>query len=447
MKAKSYLAACIGIVMLGVLTVGCGNSIETEEEIITLKEDGGSGEGENLAGMGEGQDPASAAGELGEIAQQVQAPERYMADFSAGNITVKANAPVLVPRGEGFKTYRVKGRPFEQEDYDVVAHALLKDAGLWAREEYAKEDDSEEPETVEVPSVITVDSGDDQNQDMEAGWLSGFATVDGADYWVAVDNRFREEWRWSVFRIIKKDEDDYFQAYYSFAGLSDRQKESVAFSADEIRTEAVEAVAAIGLEDFVPSGEEYYVMYRDVKKNNSGQEAGQKLGYGLHFTRSLEGIPVTYTDNTGTTLEDENSMVWPYENLTLVYDEGGLVNFVWENPYEVEKVSDEYLFLLPFAEIQNIFEEMIIKKYQDWIEDGDDIKMEFQIGEVRLGYMRVRDKENAQEAAMVPVWDFMGTQKIIYDSGEYFYDENSVFSSPITINALDGTIVDRNLGY
>lgn len=113
----------------------------------------------------------------------------------------------------------------------------------------------------------------------------------------------------------------------------------------------------------------------------------------------------------------------------------------------MEKVSDEYLFLLPFAEIQNIFKEMIIKKYQDWMEDNDDMKIDFQINEVRLGYMRVRDKGNAQEATMVPVWDFMGTRKITYGSEEVFYDENSAFESALTINALDGTIIDRGSGY
>lgn len=489
---------CITVIILGVFAAGCNNPAETEEEIITLKEE------EEAGMMAESdQNKASETGNLGEIAEQVQAPERYTADFTAENITVKVDAAVVIPAGEGFKTYRVKGRPFEQEDYDKVSHGLLKDAGLWTRDfeamsasngmtkgeieqriakmesemaeakalgaeavkfyeektgknaekelenlKYMWENALEQPATVEVPAVVTVDTGEGQAWDMETGWLSGYATVDGADYWVSIDNRFREDWRWSALRVKKKVEEGYFGDYYSFAGLSDRQKESVAFSIDEIRAEAVETVAAMGFVDFAPAGEEYYAIYEDVQEYDAIQDAVLHIGYGIHFTRNLEGIPETYTADSGMNMPDDGeNVVWPYEKLTLVYDDDGLANFVWENPYEVEKVSDEYLFLLPFSEIQNIFKEMIIKKFQDWMNDNNDMKIDFQINEVRLGYMRVREKGNAQEASMIPVWDFIGTQKIIYGSEEVFYDENSVFNSALTINALDGTIIDRGSGY
>lgn len=500
MKAKRWLAGCMAA--LGVLAVGCSSSVEMEEEIIIMKnEDGGDGEGGMSAGAGSGQGGTSEFGNLGEIAEQVQAPERYTADFSVGNITVKVETPVVIPAGEGFKTYRVKGRPFDQEDYDRVSHILLKDGGLWTRDleamsasngmtrgeiektiaqmeaeqaelealgaeyyvpkagkgfeeelenlEHMMENALEEPAIVEVPAVVTVNTGGEQGSDKEAGWLSGYATVDGEEYWVSIDNMFTQDWCWCTFRILKKVEElGYYPEYYSFSGLSDEQKENAGFSIDEIRSKAEETVAAMGFTDFVPSGEEYYAVYADVQDYDTIQEAVQKIGYGIHFTRKLEGVPETYTADSGMTMPDDGeNLVWPYEKLTLVYSEDGLVNFVWGNPYEVEKVSDEYLFLLPFAEIQNIFEEMIIKKYQDWMKDNDDMKMDFQIGEVRLGYMRVREKGKAQEAAMIPVWDFIGTRKVTYDGEESFYDENSVFESALTINALDGTIIDRESGY
>lgn len=497
MKAKRCLAVCTAAFMA--LAVGCSGKAETEEEIITMKEDGGE---EGLMG---GQAQPKGDGSLGGIAQQVQAPERYMADLSAEDIIVKVDAAVVVPAGEGFKTYRVKGRPFEQKDYDQVSHTLLKDAGLWTRDleamsasngmtkgeieqrviemkeemarvkalgpedavfyeakagkkaeeelknlERMKENAVEEPVIEDIPAVVTVDTGGEQGQGTKAGWegwLSGYATVDGAEYWVSVDNRFRQEWRWGIFRVIRKfEEKRNYPEYYSFAGLSDEQKESVAFSTDEIRAKAVETVAAMGFTDFVPSGEEYYVVSEDVQEYDAN--AVQKIGYGIHFTRNLEGVPETYTADSGMAMpEDGSGIVWPYERLTLIYDEDGLANFVWGNPHEVEKISDEYLFLLPFAEIQNIFEEMVIKKYQDWMADDDDMKMELQINEIRLGYMRVREKEDAQEAAMVPVWDFIGTKKVTYDGEEYYDDDTTVFNSLLTVNALDGTIIDRGMGY
>lgn len=505
MKAKRCLAVCTAAVLM-VLVAGCTGRAETEEEIITMKEDmAADGEGSYQ----EGHEQPSGSGALGGIAQQVQAPEHYTADLVAGDVHVKVDAQVVVPDGEGFKTYRVKARPFEQADYDTVSHTLLKDEGLWERdletmadsygltreeiersvaqkeEEIATaratgpeavkfyeakvgkdlevieqeldvlkdrlEDAPIEPTIVEVPAVVTVNAehveGQNNEGKNEAGWLEGYATVDGKDYAVTLNNIVQENWRWNSFQVLKEEEESgYFHAYYSFSGLTDAQKESAAFSTDDVKAEAAEAVAAMGFTDFAPAGEEYYAIYGNEEEYGSVRGAVKRIAYGIHFTRVFDGIPVTYTSETGTTMEDGDDLVWPYENMTLVYDEDGLVNFIWENPYEVEKVSDEYLFLLPFSEVQNTFEEMILKKYQDWI-DGAQMKLDFQINEVRLGYMRVREDGNAGEATMIPVWDFIGTRGIAYEGEEAAYDESSIFNSWITVNALDGTIIDRDLGY
>ena len=112
----------------------------------------------------------------------------------------------------------------------------------------------------------------------------------------------------------------------------------------------------------------------------------------------------------------------------------------------MEKTSEEYVFLLPFAEIQNVFQEMIVKKYEDFFAESD-VKVEFEIDEVRLGYMRVMEKGNTSEAQMVPVWDFFGKETLRYpDMGEP-YISDWPYESRLTINALDGTIIDRGLGY
>ena len=505
MKAKKCLAVCTAVTLMA-LAVGCSGKTETGEEIITMKEEE-SVAGESSPGGEQTQPSGSSA--LGGIAQQVQAPEHYTADLSAGDIHVKVDAQVVVPEGEGFKTYRVKARPFEQADYDTVSHVILKDADLWDRdmeamagsrgftkqeiersiasreeeiaaakaagteavkhyegevgkglevieEELAAlkgllDEAPEEVTTIDVPALVTVNTGNGEKENHEGkkenGWLHGYATVDGKDYAVSLDNMVTQDWRWNNFEIIKEEEKvGYFATYYSFSGLTDAQKQGAGFSTDEVKAKAEEAVAAMGFTDFSFAGEEYYAIYANEEDYDSIQDAVQDIAYGIHFTRVFDGVPVTYTNETGTTMEDGDNLVWPYENMTLVYNAEGLVNFIWGNPYEVEKVSDEYLFLLPFSEIQNTFEEMIFKKYQDWIE-GTQMKIDFQIDQVRLGYMRVREDGNAGEGTMIPVWDFIGTRRVTYEGGEAAYDKGSAFQSWITVNALDGTIISRELGY
>ena len=213
---------------------------------------------------------------------------------------------------------------------------------------------------------------------------------------------------------------------------------------ESVRQRAQEAVEAMGFTDFAVSGEEYVqaVSVEEIK----GDVHTDAVGYAFNFTRVIDGIPVTYTASEGTSLENDDTVPWPYERLELVYDKEGLASFNWTNPYQVEKVSDEYVFLLPFSEIQGIFEEMALKKYEDIYDGGENMKLDFLIDEVRLGYMRVFEKGNPMEGEMVPVWDFFGTE-IFYQKGKEAVVNNTSYASRLTINAMDGTIIERDLGY
>lgn len=50
---------------------------------------------------------------------------------------------------------------------------------------------------------------------------------------------------------------------------------------------------------------------------------------------------------------------------------------------------------------------------------------------------------------MVPVWDFLGTKVIDHNNtGEAYTDSfGGPYESCLTINAMDGTVIDRDLGY
>lgn len=64
-----------------------------------------------------------------------------------------------------------------------------------------------------------------------------------------------------------------------------------------------------------------------------------------------------------------------------------------------------------------------------------------QINRVVLGYMSLQMKDNPERSQLVPVWDFFGSHTI----DQEFYDFTNF--SLFTINALDGTVIDRDLGY
>ena len=62
--------------------------------------------------------------------------------------------------------------------------------------------------------------------------------------------------------------------------------------------------------------------------------------------------------------------------------------------------------------------------------------------------MRVMSKDKPDCYEYIPVWDFFGTQQSRKTKdGEVVSDHTWPFISYFTVNAIDGTVIDRNYGY
>ena len=62
------------------------------------------------------------------------------------------------------------------------------------------------------------------------------------------------------------------------------------------------------------------------------------------------------------------------------------------------------------------------------------------IDSVKLRYTRISEKDSFDTGLLVPVWDFIGTKTDQYG--------NEVHGAILmSINAIDGSVIDRNLGY
>lgn len=498
MKKKEAAVLGMALCLLSLTLAGCQDSAQTQEEIVTPKQEE-SQEGQDAEPLPEGggtqeTDQADDEGTVaGAIADQVKAPESYSWESGDGMVSVKVDAPIVIPQGEGFKTWRVQSRVFTQEDYDRVSQTLLGGAELWNRDEELmegshgftaaeidariaelearkeenakqgieatvkegskdksldeqieewrrlKENAPEEPSLVAVPAVVSYTESTEYE---EENWLYGTASVDGRDFFVSLDNNLRDDWRWINFEVRCEE------ANSNFINIADGTSVAAAeLPKEEIKGMAQEAMEAMGFTDFAVAGEEFFSSFSGVEREESTIAQVDQVGYGVYFTRLLEGIPVTYTHAGGNSMEEDVDVSWPYENIWLIYTKGGFANFQWIDPYQIEKESDEYVFLLPWSEIQGIFEEMLVKKYEDFFAENKGVKVSFDINEVRLGYMRVIEKGNVFEGRMVPVWDFFGSETINYPDMSEPYMLGGPYESWLTINAMDGTIIDRELGY
>ena len=176
----------------------------------------------------------------------------------------------------------------------------------------------------------------------------------------------------------------------------------------------------------------------------------------------------------------------PYESLVVCVDAKGLLRLQWLSPMTVERVISEHTALLPLDDVLDCFGKMAFVKSDaaeqlGWQNDGGKILsgVKTTVERVRLSLMRI---ESGGDYLLIPVWDFYGFAEYFDQNGAIFSfattQPNSEYTeygkrgeeevtsslqkteaeraynrmlekqtSLITINAIDGSIIDRLTGY
>ena len=134
----------------------------------------------------------------------------------------------------------------------------------------------------------------------------------------------------------------------------------------------------------------------------------------------------------------------------------------WQAPSVLKEELNENVSMLPFEDMMEIFAQQFENNYAHVSEYGAEYitKREYTIDRIALNYMTVA-RRNSDEYLVVPVWDFFSSAVYTYSDDymtevydHYILDENNQrivdygdnFSF-LTINAIDGTVIDRALGY
>lgn len=171
-------------------------------------------------------------------------------------------------------------------------------------------------------------------------------------------------------------------------------------------------------------------------------DADEREGHGnmFIFTRTVEGVTVTWTNRecqVYDNFQDTYNRKTPYETITVIIDQDdGAVWLLWNAPHTIDIASGQVAALLPFDQIMTVAAQLLPLKYQFQeknlaYRNQDANRMT--VGRITLSYARVQDRDNPTGFLMVPVWDFFNAD----DPAESF----------LTINAVDGTVIDRGFGY
>ena len=181
-------------------------------------------------------------------------------------------------------------------------------------------------------------------------------------------------------------------------------------------------------------------------------ETGFDSGY-KHFTLLpvYEGIPVyPYTTMYGSDTGRQAAGIPFARNLEqeeifgTLYN-GEVISLQWNSPFTVLSVENENVPLLSFDRIMEIFKRQVFMSV--YCDQGHPIT--YKITAIQFSYMRVQIKDS-DDYYLLPVWDFTGY--MIHDwqmsPGDMAVARGFFHSmSILTINAVDGSVLDRFLGY
>ncbi len=178
--------------------------------------------------------------------------------------------------------------------------------------------------------------------------------------------------------------------------------------------------------------------------------------YVLHYTRQIQNVPITYVTNPAE-YSGEHGKPWDYEFMSFFIDDTGIIAFVWDNPKQVSKIVNDNVAMLPFDIIREYTKQQISihNAFMDDFSDYYDYTT-FKIDRIELGMTIVKKKDTNDEYMAIPVWDFFGNFSWTYSDKaiEEWKEPNKTYKtitwpglSELTINAIDGSVIDRSLGY
>lgn len=175
--------------------------------------------------------------------------------------------------------------------------------------------------------------------------------------------------------------------------------------------------------------------------------------YSVSIGRLLNGIPSLSINTYGGTQAlgidgAEYREPWRQENIEVVIGDDGVMKFLWEYPPELDTTENENVQLMPWEEIKTLAKDQLQRslsadEFALRQEEGQTIT----INRVMLSMMRVAKKDVYGEYYYLPVWDFLGTVQEEMDTSDGAGQNVSHEKSYLTLNAIDGSVIDRGLGY
>ncbi len=229
--------------------------------------------------------------------------------------------------------------------------------------------------------------------------------------------------------------------------VQDQRYVSPALDMDSARSIAIDTVASIVLKNFSIAAERKTCLW-DVTSTVPTDTL--KGAYEFILTPTINGVPFTYANWEANNQDNQSNQYdkpWFYEKVRVIVDNDGLNSFVWDAPYQsIEPITDK-ASLLPYSQIQSIFARMMPIAFHHYNSADLETTCNVNIKRITLGYMRIKEQNAEGSGLIIPVWDFFGSYDRSDDPEGTTPQGSDGYESLLTINAVDGSIIDRTAGY
>ncbi|MCI9151040.1 MAG: hypothetical protein HFI42_11205 [Lachnospiraceae bacterium] len=213
------------------------------------------------------------------------------------------------------------------------------------------------------------------------------------------------------------------------------ENEPAELSMEEAQGKADALMRQLKLEEYKCYDKDLYCQYRSFEE---GVLKYRNI-YVFQYLRNQDGVFINNEGNSkltdGWQGDDYVKREWPGESVLVYVNDSGIAGFYYLAPIETVETVVEKSQMKSFEEIKDIFKQMIVVANASQGETAD-----IHIDRVTLRYTRISEENSFDTGLLVPVWDFEG--RLSLNTGRA--EKNG---SLLTINAIDGSVIDKRLGY
>ncbi|MFP3153721.1 DUF6034 family protein [Lachnospiraceae bacterium ZAX-1] len=403
------------------------------------------------------------------------------------NVTININAAVELPEVDEIPVVSCIPHYFTLEEVENAINLFYGNAALydnslsdqdWLETEIIKS--KADLEYLKRNGKYPEEEGEDAqrapvlNLDEEVAWLEDMIAQLEADYQAIPDqssNIVEIEWKENEYGAesvnVRDAQIPPMQFYaFNYKSVNDAAMEYEVTGSDSSLSEPLGISEQL---DIATSREEaehkalevaYSCGISECKVVSAGRmQIDGQLSYVFTLGRLVGGVPCVPVPNYEGTLSfgtdgKEYREPWKQENIQVMVNDKGVVGFLWEYPPEILNVLNENVAIMPYDKMKEIAKSRLqISQTADQFELSQNGGRTIEIDRIVLNMMRVAQKDSVDSYYYLPVWDFLGETVDVAAEISEGATEISEGVAPVseksflTINAIDGSIVDRGLGY